>query len=689
MGFPCRPLVKALRKESERVGIPKIVLEGPPGLRNTGAFMSQHASTGVRPRPRGFKRLASRLAFWTLLVIAAFQIPLLLYGAATTRKALAQTIEANGRSLVALAIERISAPRRSIETSTAGFAAGIGPSETHENIKAFVRSNPNIFGATVARETKRLAPYYFRAEDDALGFADLADEDYDYRTKAWYRVPVDTGGPFWSEPYFDAGGGESLMTTFSVPLRSGDAITGVATADLSLDQLESIVGTLDVGESGYCFIVSGTGRLLYHPGGGHRADQTLANLAAVHGDDDLAKAADTLAKTGPSDAIGIVPYAQSIVNGRRGFLVLQKDPSSGWGIGVFLDRGELLAEMTRVRWTRSVLTTLGLASLLLTVVAVGTRVTQPLRALALETERIAKGDLDGDAPDIRTGDEVGRLTQSFERMRLDLKRHIEELTRTTAAKQRIETELGVARQIQMSLVPGGGRGEAAGNGYRLAARLLPARAVGGDWYDFFPVDDTRILMVVGDVSDKGVPAALLMSKAITAIHSAARERPDPAAILREANRDFVRDNEACMFATVFCALLDLVSGTVACASAGHTPPALRGSGGTQAICAEIPRGLPLGVAESAEFPVTEIEIESGGSLTLYSDGIPEAFDGNDEPEPFGEARLLEAVSGAPEDANSIAEAVLASVRQHVGDAQQSDDITLLVLQIPRPASSLA
>jgi serine phosphatase RsbU (regulator of sigma subunit) len=240
-------------------------------------------------------------------------------------------------------------------------------------------------------------------------------------------------------------------------------------------------------------------------------------------------------------------------------------------------------------------------------------------------------------------------------------------------KERIEEGLRRAHDIQMAMLP---RQLPARPELELMAAMRPARSVGGDLYDFF-VEKDRLWFLVGDVSGKGVGAALFMARAKTLLHFIAHEERSPAVVLARVNAELSRDNESTMFVTASAGFLDLATGRLAAASAGHPPPYhLSRDGGVTPL--EVPGGFPLGLAPG-DYPVLDLTLQPGDSLYLYSDGVTEAFDARDEE--FGAERLeacLRAAAGAT--AAALVEASLSAVRSFAGEHPQSDDITAMSLR---------
>ena len=336
---------------------------------------------------------------------------------------------------------------------------------------------------------------------------------------------------------------------------------------------------------------------------------------------------------------------------------------------------EMLEAVRRLRALQAGLVLAGLGALSLVVVVVSRRLTRPLKALARSADRIATGDLDLTLPAAASRDEVGTLTSTFHHMRDSLKAHIRDLQVTTAAKERLESELRVARKIQMDMLP---RGDAGGpaEGYALAARLVSARDVGGDLYDHF-VQEGKLFFLVGDVSGKGVPAALFMARTRTLFQSVVAREVDPGGTLRAMNDGLRVDNDAGMFVTVVCGVLDLGIGELTFAYGGHDAPLMVPSDGPPEFL-EVEGGPALGLLEDRDFPLNRLRLAPGDAVVLYTDGVTEAQNAGEAF--FGVEGLLAAARRfGPEGATALTEGLLGAVREFAGDAPQADDITVMTL----------
>jgi sigma-B regulation protein RsbU (phosphoserine phosphatase) len=279
----------------------------------------------------------------------------------------------------------------------------------------------------------------------------------------------------------------------------------------------------------------------------------------------------------------------------------------------------------------------------------------------------------------RSRDEIGELADALTNMAAMLQEYIEDLKVTTAAKERIESELSIAHDIQMSFLKKVFPPFPARDEVDLFAAIDPAKEVGGDLYDFFFLDDHRLFFHVGDVSDKGVPASLFMAVTITLMKRVAQQiSGQPAEILAQVNDELASENDKLMFTTLFCAILDLRTGEMECATAGHNPPIIvRKSGETEWL--KVPPGPALGVMPGAGYHAQSAVLGLGDGIVCYSDGVNEAM--NLAKEEYSNERLIEAVGDlGGEESRVVVETIMRSVKDHAGEAPQSDDITLLSLR---------
>ena len=321
------------------------------------------------------------------------------------------------------------------------------------------------------------------------------------------------------------------------------------------------------------------------------------------------------------------------------------------------------------------------------------RLIAPLTTFTQAADEVAQGNLQATLPEIHSEDEMQRLYHSFSTMQQSLARQMEELKIVNAERGRIEGELKVAKDIQLSMLPkmppkffakrsgeaerGGDRG--LNEGFDIFGSLTPAREVGGDLYDFI-LRDGKLFFCIGDVSGKGVPAALVMATTLCQFRIAASHVDDVAKITAYINRNTCEGNETCIFVTFFMGMLDLKTGLLRCCNAGHNKPIVIGNGqGTMknGQFLDAKPNLPLGVSDVAIYDEKEYTLAPGAMLFLYTDGLTEAM--TREHKQFGSERLMAQLQGGVGCQEQI-EQITQAVHAFVGDAPQSDDLTMLAIR---------
>ena len=283
-----------------------------------------------------------------------------------------------------------------------------------------------------------------------------------------------------------------------------------------------------------------------------------------------------------------------------------------------------------------------------------------------------------------TRDEVGELASAFIQMDTMLKQYMANLRETTAAKERIESELNIARSIQDSFLHKLFPAFPDRPEFELFATLEPAKEVGGDFYDFVLMGD-ELYFCVGDVSGKGVPAALLMVVTQTLMRAAAQQPDvDPATMLMRVNADIVEENEMMMFVTMFCGVLKLSTGELRYSNAGHNPPLiLRRDGSVDWL--KLPEGMVLGLMADQKYETFTTTLRPGDTLLAYTDGVTEAQ--NLAETLYSDDKLFRlVVAQAGSTPGQLVKTVMRSVKDHAGAAPQSDDITVLALSFGRIAA---
>lgn len=320
------------------------------------------------------------------------------------------------------------------------------------------------------------------------------------------------------------------------------------------------------------------------------------------------------------------------------------------------------------------------------IVFVRNMVTKPIGKLTSFTEEITRtNSFENQEIDINTGDEIESLSQSFNFMLKELSEYIANLSKMTAEKERIGAELDVARHIQASMLPCIFPPFPERHEFDIYATMTPAKEVGGDFYDFFFVDSNHLALVMADVSGKGVPAALFMMISKTLIKSIAQNGLSPAKVLEKVNNQLCENNEAEMFVTVWLGILEISTGKMKCVNAGHEFPAIMRKGGNWELYKD-KHGFVVAGMENAKYKEYELEFHPGDKLFVYTDGVAEATNVNNEL--YGTERMITALNKAKDkQVKELLESVHGDVDAFAGDAEQFDDITMLTLKINEPNSN--
>jgi phosphoserine phosphatase RsbU/P len=349
-----------------------------------------------------------------------------------------------------------------------------------------------------------------------------------------------------------------------------------------------------------------------------------------------------------------------------------------WLLSVIIPEKEMFTQVTRQNIIFTIIMEISFVLLIVLVFFLISRfINNPIKYLTQNVSQIALGNLDMKI-DINSKDEIGQLARTFNKMTTDLKHSIEENAREREEKERITTELSIAREIQVSLLKNNFIEFHARNEFDIFADMVPAKEVGGDLYDFFFIDNDNLAVVIADVSGKGIPASLFMVRTKTLISNISYDK-SPKEVLELVNKILCKNNESCIFVTAIFGVYNVKTGKFVFVNAGHNPPLLKKKDGFFEYIKTTPQFL-LAVMKDARYKEEEITLEKGDTLYFYTDGVTEAVNSNKEL--FGEDRLKDALnkyrSSFP---NDLIYNIKNEVDNFAGGAEQSDDIAMLALHI--------
>ena len=549
------------------------------------------------------------------------------------------------------------------------------PEAVFQTLEKELKLNPHLEGCFAAFEPNYFPEYgrwfeayaYF-ADSTHINTRQIGSQQHDYFNGVWYRKGLELESAedgYLTDPYFDDVVEGQMYCSYVRPIRDAQGrkvgvygidlnfnwvYTSVALSERLVKDFEEIVDNQgDLGAANEFFILMLDSKGQKIAGTKELDEETVQTIIK---EDDI--------EYRPMKANGSTYYITTdhltptgcilVVAQQRDFVFL-----SGYILGailiIFMTIGTLVIFFFTSHSIRHAI--------------------QPLEFLSDSAHKVAQGDFSTPLPVFKHNDEVAHLRNSFETMQQSLTQYVEELKATTAAKALMQSELNVARNIQMSMLPKTFPAFPDRKDLDLYATLTPAKAVGGDLYDFF-IRDEKLFFCIGDVSGKGVPASLVMAVSRTLFRNIAASTSEPHRIVEMMNVNICEGNENCMFVTLFVGVLDLKTGRILFCNAGHDAPFVEG---TQIDCKS---NLPIGVIPDLNYSDQEIEMAPGSILFLYTDGLTEAEDANHKL--FGKERVAAVVSTFDGTPRQLIETVTDAVLQFVGETEQHDDLTLFALK---------
>ena len=557
-------------------------------------------------------------------------------------------------------------------------------------LTSVTESSNEITGVTIAYEPGlfagakgEFAPYVYK-NDGKLKTVYLKSPENVYTKKDWYLIPKELQRAMWSEPYYNVDDNSKILATFSVPFylhQNGKRVcAGIVSAEIDLHWLEQIVKGVTLYQNGYAFLISHDGTFVTHPTKDFIMNETIFSVAEKDNDPAVRKYGQA-ALRGKSDFI----LLKQFLNKKNIWLYYVPLLTNDWSLGVVIPDDELMADLNSL--TRYILlyNLVGAILLIIAIVFLANRITRPLKKLASATDQIAAGNFNVAIPEMHSKDEVSHLAASFNFMKISLRQYIDNLMETTAAKQKMESELKIAHEIQMGILPKIFPPFPDRPEFDLYAVIEPAKEVGGDFYDFFLLDDSFLYFTVGDVSGKGVPASLFMAVTKTLIKASTAIDLPLNEIICKVNNDLCRENDSSMFVTIFFGRINIRTGEVDFVNAGHNLPYIVSQNG-EIKKIEKTGDIAVGIIDNYPYKLARITLAENDKIFLYTDGITEAQNITDEL--YSDKRLE--VFLKTQQLSSAKELVLNSVKEvkkFSDTAPQSDDITSFTLKWFKPMES--
>lgn len=553
------------------------------------------------------------------------------------------------------------------------------PREDHDKALEFigqlVKNNSLILGVgyiTFEKRKHHHSPVDYVYEDSTGNIIHnrLTLDEYNYKKTQWYRTAVKRKRGEWTEPYFDKAGSHKMIASYSLPIRnSQNKVRGVVVADVALVDLTDELNTVQPFENSYSFILSKEGTIIAHPKTEYIMKENIFSLAKLQNDDDYAT-------IGHKMLAGEKGALRCELDGTDVLVCFAPLPHVGWSVASVCPYSTIRSEMGSASLTALIILIIGIILMSVCLRILLTRMVRPIRQMTDAAYQIAQGDFDASLPELQTHDDFGKLHDAFAHMQQSLKTYVKDLENATEARERINSELMVAHRIQMEILP---TDFVLPQGYEnidIDGFLAPARQVGGDFYDFW-MKDGKLYFTIGDVSGKGIAAAIVMAMTCTMFRSLVSKHDSPCEIMGILNETLSRNNQTEMFVTMFLGILDTSTGEMVYCNAGHNAPYLFS---TEEGCKKLPvrPKLPLGLFGTTKYVEEKYVMQKGQSLLLYTDGLTEAE--NNERKQMGTQRveqLLSILGG--KTSHEVLTDIRKQLRLFVGEAEQSDDLTLFAI----------
>ena len=568
------------------------------------------------------------------------------------------------------------------------------PDKIQAIVERIVTQNPRIRSCGISfidnyypQKGRLFCPYAMRNDSMQVVATQLGSTGYDYLNADWFKDALSRDSAYWSDPFFDGQDAKTPLIAYMHPIHdSKGRIVAALGADLSLEFMMQILNEQDsiFGKDSwalitkktnlYSYVLSHDGTFITHPD--HRRIQK-GNLFAHVKDAEEPGVADTIVNEMKKRQLSCDETERRVLlNRKESYLFYSPVTGTDWLLvksipAISLDMFGAVIGIASLVFIAIVL----MVTFVVCYITIK-RTAKPLKLLASTADKVAQGQFDTQLPPIKQRDEICQLRDSFENMQHSLTAYIEDLKTTTSEKASIENELKIAHGIQMSMLPKTYPAFPNRDDIDIFGQVTPAKAVGGDLYDFF-IRDEKLFFCIGDVSGKGVPASLVMAVTRSLFRNIAAHTMEPQEMVKGINESLSDNNETNMFVTLFVGVLDLVTGRLDYSNAGHDMPLMLTD--NEVMMLPCDPNIPAGVMSDWGYTCQQIQLKKGSTIFLYTDGLNEAEDISHQQ--FGMDRVIETAKVAGSRPQELISAMNSAVEQFVGEAEQSDDLTMFAIKL--------
>lgn len=572
------------------------------------------------------------------------------------------------------------------------------PEKMYQLLERMVQLNPRINSCGISfkenyypAKGRAFCPYAVR-RDSIVEIKTLGGDGHGYLGDAWFTEAMAADSAYWSKPFFSKDGKHTPSIAYLMPIHdSSRQVVAILGVDLSLDFLTKTLQKKTLFEPSvnthkgkwspdfeiYNMVVDKYGNYLVHPDCQRLVEGNILTEAHKSSDSTYIRMAGNMVSGASSSWHSFMDEATTM-DGQEDVVFYRPVKKTDWTVAVVIPKLFMTILGYLIGGSIFLLIFFALIVVFFAGRYIILQAVKPIRLLAVTADEVAKGNFNVPLPVIKKRDEVCQLRDSFEKMQHSLAHYVEDLKQTTAQKASIESELKIAHSIQMSMLPKTFPPYPERSDIDIYGLVDSAKAVGGDLFDFF-IRDEKLFFCIGDVSGKGVPASLFMAVTRSLFRNITAHVAEPQEIVNTLNNAICDGNDQDMFVTFFVGVLDLPTGRLDYCNAGHESPLLVGQDVGLLPCEP---NLPIGIQSDWNFKPQKTDIAPGTTIFLYTDGLNEAE--NAAHMQFGDERILEVARGQlscqQHQPASLITAMRQTVHSFVGNAEQSDDLTMLAIQ---------
>ena len=632
------------------------------------------------------RKLSVRVSLWVVLFAAAIFIAALSFFFYQAREAVRQEAFNRATQILDKTSLRVEGILNRVEVASNMTQWLVQrhpdqPDSTFAYSRGMLLNNPDFYNCSITFEPfhfqnkGRYFSAYSKHQGDSIRTIQGGSDNYQYFYMDWYLMPTLLDHPCWTEPYMDYDAPTNtyeMVTSYcqAIKDRTGKVI-GVINTSLSINWLSQTISTVKPYPHSYSIMLGRGGTYFVHPDTAKITRQTIFTQTLEQPD-------TAMTALGHAMQRGEEGMKRMTLDGTDCYVFYKPLGQTGCSMAIVCPERDIFGGFDRLRRAVMIIVVFGLLLMLFLFIRIITRELKPLRRLAKEAETIASGQFDTQLPELQRIDEIGQLSHSFADMQQSLVKYIGELKDTTAQKASIERDLHIASGIQMGMLPKDFPTYPDRDDVQIFASLVPAKGVGGDLFDFF-FRDGKLFFCIGDVSGKGVPASLVMAVTRSVFRTVSAREAMPDDIVKIMNMALAEMNQSDMFVTLFVGVLELDSGRLLYCNAGHDAPLLIGAGVGELPCDS---NIPIGIMPSWNYSLQEAQIYTGTTIFLYTDGLTEAMNANKEQFYMKRVNAVadEALAQQQHEPRQIIERMSDAVHEFVGDAEQSDDLTMMAIQ---------